>query len=101
MQHRVVRHWWNGQWGRLGRRDVYIRSDNGRVFEVEVRQGGAEGRAWLALFDTLDDAEAEADKHLHHEQDTWRDVSDAHTHWGATMRQPNARPGEGAGASPI
>ena len=74
---RVIRHWWNQQWGRLGRRDVYVRSDGTR-FEVEVAQGGAEGRRWVARFDSLADAVEEAENHLRDPSDRWRDVSDAH-----------------------
>jgi hypothetical protein len=35
-------HWWNGTWGRIGRRDVYLYEDGGR-WRVEARLGGAEG----------------------------------------------------------
>ena len=73
----MVRHWWNQQWGRMARRDVYVRSDGTR-FEVEDAQGGAEGRRWLALFDSVEEAVEEAEKHLLDPQDRWRDVSDAH-----------------------
>jgi len=38
------KHWWNGTWGRLARRDVYLYEDGGRWW-VESRQGGAEGRS--------------------------------------------------------
>lgn len=37
------KHWWNGTWGRLARRDVYLFEDGG-TWWVEARQGGAEGR---------------------------------------------------------
>lgn len=73
----VVRHWWNQKWGRIARRDVYVRSDGGR-FEVEVVQGGAEGKRWVALFDTAEEAIGEAESHLVDPNDDWRDVSDAH-----------------------
>jgi hypothetical protein len=38
------KHWWNGTWGRLARRDVYLYEDGGRWL-VESRLGGAEGRS--------------------------------------------------------
>ncbi len=47
---RVVRHWWNGSWGRLNRRDVYVRTD-GSAWEVEARLGGAEGRVTVRACD--------------------------------------------------
>lgn len=37
------KHWWNGIWGRLARRDVYLYTDGDRWL-VEARDGGAEGR---------------------------------------------------------
>jgi hypothetical protein len=37
------KHWWNGIWGRLARRDVYLFEDGGRWL-VEARQGGADGQ---------------------------------------------------------
>jgi hypothetical protein len=47
---RAVRHWWNGSWGRLSRRDVYVRTD-GKRWEVEARLGGAEGRSTVWTHD--------------------------------------------------
>lgn len=38
------KHFWNGTWGRLARRDVYLYEDGGRWW-VEAREGGAEGRS--------------------------------------------------------
>lgn len=67
------RHWWNGRWGRIARRDVYLRTENG-TFVVEARAGGADGesRTWtppseehalLLVEDLLSD------------QDGWRELS--------------------------
>jgi len=41
---RIERHWWNGNRGRQGRRDVYVRTD-GSLWEVEAQVGGEEGRS--------------------------------------------------------
>lgn len=49
-----VARWWNGNYGRLGRRDVYLR--RGTLWEVEAREGGAEGRSKVFRFDTEDEA---------------------------------------------
>jgi hypothetical protein len=38
------KHWWNGTWGRLARRDVYLFEDAGHWW-VESREGGADGRS--------------------------------------------------------
>lgn len=41
---RVFRHWWNGRYGRIGRRDVFVWTDDDhRQWAVEARRGGAEG----------------------------------------------------------
>ncbi|BCJ59133.1 hypothetical protein Jiend_25550 [Micromonospora endophytica] len=50
------KHWWNGKWGRLARRDVFLRVDADRWY-VEQRAGGAEGASRFYEHDTLDDAE--------------------------------------------
>jgi len=42
-QVRVEHHWWNGDI-RLGRRDVYVRTD-GEVWEVEAQMGGPQGKS--------------------------------------------------------
>jgi len=36
------KHWWNGKWGRLTRKDVYLRV-SGDQWYVEERSGGADG----------------------------------------------------------
>jgi hypothetical protein len=43
------KHWWNGQRGGPGRRDVLLFADGGRWW-VEARDGGADGRSrWYEL----------------------------------------------------
>jgi hypothetical protein len=49
------KHWWNGTWGRLARRDVYLFEDGGKWL-VEAREGGAEGRSRWYDFDDEDTA---------------------------------------------
>jgi len=48
--------WWNGTWGRLVRRDVYLRRD-GEHWEVELREGGSDGlsrrRSFSRKYDAL------------------------------------------------
>ncbi len=76
MRSTVVRHWWNGTWGRLARRDVYIRTD-GATFELELREGGTEGRSWKRSYDELAQAELEAARHRDPAM-RWTDISGAH-----------------------
>lgn len=49
------KHWWNGTWGRLARRDVYLSEDAGHWW-VESREGGAEGRSRTYEFDAEEPA---------------------------------------------
>ena len=49
------KHWWNGTWGRLARRDVYLFEDAGHWW-VESREGGADGRARTYEFDAEEPA---------------------------------------------
>ena len=49
------KHWWNGKWGRLARRDVYLRADADQWF-VEQRAGGAEGVSRFYEYDSEDQA---------------------------------------------
>jgi hypothetical protein len=76
MYSKVLRHWWNGTYGRLSRRDIYVRTD-GQTFQLELREGGSEGRSARAVFDELWQAEEEAALHRDPAM-TWRDISGAH-----------------------
>lgn len=50
------KHWWNGRWGRLARRDVFLRVDADR-WHVEQRAGGAEGVSRFYEYDSCDEAD--------------------------------------------
>jgi hypothetical protein len=66
------RHWWNGTWGRLVRRDLYIYEDGG-TWLVEARLGGGDGRSrWFDYAD--EDAALERVRDLMTESDDWREV---------------------------
>jgi hypothetical protein len=73
----VVRHWWNAKWGRLVRRDLYVRTD-GRRWEVEARIGGAEGRSRRQVCHNEDEALALARRWLALGGSDWTDVTSAH-----------------------
>ncbi|MGI5211422.1 hypothetical protein [Plantactinospora sp. CA-290183] len=67
------KHWWNGKWGRLARRDVYLRA-NADQWHVEQRAGGAEGISRFYEFDS-EDAAYEAVRGLLVGPDNWRELS--------------------------
>lgn len=66
------KHWWNGTWGRLARRDIYLWEDAGQ-WTVEARQGGAEGRS--RRYDRLDeDAAMDCVRGLLLQPGDWREL---------------------------
>jgi hypothetical protein len=67
------KHWWNGNWGRLARRDVYLRTDGDQWF-VEQRAGGAEGMSRFFEFGSEDDA-YEVVRALLAGSEDWRELS--------------------------
>jgi hypothetical protein len=67
------KHWWNGKWGRLARRDVYLRTDGDRWY-VEQRAGGAEGISRFSEYGGEDDA-YEVIRGLLVGPDKWRELS--------------------------
>ncbi len=68
----TVGRWWNGTWGRLSRRDVYLRT--GPVWEVEARQGGVDGSSRTWRFDSEAEARAFVERCLVG-PGTWRELS--------------------------
>jgi hypothetical protein len=46
------KHWWNGKWGRLARRDILL-SEDGGAWWVEIREGGVDDAVsrWYELPD--------------------------------------------------
>ncbi|GIH16091.1 hypothetical protein [Rugosimonospora africana] len=51
------RHWWNGKWGRIARRDVFLSLDDETgLWWVEAREGGSEGTPIRRKFDCEPDA---------------------------------------------
>ena len=67
------KHWWNGTWGRLARRDVLLWEDGGRWL-VEARRGGADGRSrWFEYGD--EDAATECVRGLLADSPHWRELN--------------------------
>jgi hypothetical protein len=50
----TVGRWWNGSLGTLTRRDIFLRVES--VWEVEARQGGADGTSGVFQFKSESEA---------------------------------------------
>ncbi|MFC4045393.1 hypothetical protein ACFO1B_43855 [Dactylosporangium siamense] len=94
----IIHHWWNSVWGRLSRRDIYVRTD-GATFEVEVRLGGQEGRQWRAPYPDLPAAVAEAQQHLTPGH-RWVDIARAHQRAADGRSSTGGVPAVGSGGIP-
>ncbi|MCX4468901.1 hypothetical protein C5N14_10410 [Micromonospora sp. MW-13] len=82
------KHWWNGKWGRLARRDVFLRV-NGDQWHVEQRAGGAEGVSQFYEYPSVEEAE-ETVRALLAGADDWRELSPRPP--GSWQPAPDARP---------
>ena len=85
------RHWWNGKWGRLARRDVFLRVDADR-WHVEQRAGGAEGVSRFYEYGSADEAE-ETVRALLDGPDAWRELSPRPPAAGPSRTLTRRRPG--------
>ncbi|MFC8850042.1 MULTISPECIES: hypothetical protein [unclassified Micromonospora] len=81
------KHWWNGKWGRLARRDVFLRVDGDR-WHVEQRAGGAEGVSQFYEYPSVEEAE-ETVRALLAGADGWRELSPRPP--GSWLPTPDAR----------
>ncbi|MFE2613335.1 hypothetical protein ACFXA2_06955 [Micromonospora chalcea] len=68
--------WWNGSWGRMARRDIWLVSD-GELWRVRGRLGGDGGQE--VSYDFTDEASACAmvERMMKTSAGTWRDLTEA------------------------
>ena len=66
--------WWNGRYGRLARRDVWLKSD-GAAWRVEARDGDGDARVWGRNYPDETAARAMVAELLARGSDEWRDLS--------------------------
>jgi hypothetical protein len=67
------KHFWNGRWGSIARKDVLVRVD-GDVWLVELRNGGVDGRSRFLDADSEDNA-FDIARDLMIGTDGWRELS--------------------------
>lgn len=71
----MVEHWWNERWGRLARRDVWLRTDGTR-WRVEAQQGGREGgRLWGRTYPDEAAARNQLDEIKARASDIWQEMA--------------------------
>lgn len=84
----LVERWWNGLWGRLARRDMWLKT-NGQLWAVQARKGDGDARVWTKVFDTEAEARQLAQEMRARSQvGVWTDITAA----GRQSPQPDARP---------
>lgn len=88
----VVRRWWNGSWGRLARRDVWLVRQT--RWKVIARSGDSEtGKVLRWEFDTQQDADLMVERLLR--ADTagqWREQQVKATPQAVVKDEPGSRP---------
>ncbi|MFG3701558.1 hypothetical protein ACGF5C_27150 [Micromonospora sp. NPDC047620] len=74
MAEEVAQRWWNGLWGRLSRRDVWLIRQT--RWKVVARAGDTEaGKMLLWTYDSRDEADAMVDRLLHADAaGQWREL---------------------------
>jgi hypothetical protein len=70
----VVERWWNGRYGRLARRDLWLKRD-AEAWRVEARAGDSDSPTWGRDYPDETTARAMLDQLLARGSDTWRDLS--------------------------
>jgi hypothetical protein len=72
---RLVQRWWNGRFGRLARRDIWLEHDE--VWHVRARQGDGESRIKSWTYPTRQDADAMLHRLRETGGDGWTDITAA------------------------
>lgn len=72
----TVGHWWNGRWGRLARRDVWLKRDTATgQWWAEARQGDGDSKVWRSKPGSEDVAREELTMLQLRGSTDWRDLS--------------------------
>jgi hypothetical protein len=83
--------WWNGQYGRLVRRDIWRYTD-GQTWRVEARQGDGDATVWHRDYGDEASARDLISNLLLTTGDTWRDLSDIMQEREALRSRPRKSP---------
>lgn len=82
----LVQRLWNGRWGKLARRDIWLYTDGARWF-LRARQGDGDSKVWTHDYTTEDEARTVVEGMIARTGGTgeWRDITDA---FGPTTPRP-------------
>jgi hypothetical protein len=84
----LVAPWWNGRWGRLGRRDIRLRRRT--IWEVEARHGETDdGKSQRWEFTNDDDALTMVNRLMASGPDEWKDLTGMSAGAKASPTSPN------------
>lgn len=90
----LVQRWWNGRFGRLARRDVWL--EQGTVWRVRARQGDGDSPMKTWTFTERSEAEALVQRLLTVKPgDEWRDLTDISAN--APIRDRQSQPRQAPG----
>jgi hypothetical protein len=68
--------WWNGTYGRIARRDIWLYT-NGYVWRVDARQGDGDAKVWSKTFTGEKDARELVTQMMARSGNEWRDITRA------------------------
>lgn len=70
-----VQRLWNGRYGRMARRDLWLRTD-GRTWRVQARQGDGDSKMWQRDYADEGEARAMFEAMRKRGAKAWRDLTD-------------------------
>lgn len=71
----TVGRWWNGRWGTMARRDVWLKRDRDQWW-VEARKGDGDAQVWRRQYADEASARQLVEELLARGADEWKDLSD-------------------------
>ena len=71
----LVKRWWNGRYGRIARRDIWLERDT--TWHVRARQGDGDSPSKTWTFPDQAQADALVQQLLDTAPDDWKDITDA------------------------
>jgi hypothetical protein len=86
----LIRRWWNGSFGRLARRDLWL--ETGTIWRVRARHGDGDSPTKTWTYDSHDQAEAMIRRLIDAQPGDWRDITEISTTSLGKETRPRPRP---------